>query len=474
MNPRANHSLGSATCQLALPGHYFGVTERLLGLEPILFSNEENRLVAMITGNAAVTAGVPKEKIVFGYDDQGRKMTKLVYGWNSGNSTWNVNPSVSLGYLYDGWNLLAEVNLLASSSTVVRAYYWGSDLSGTLQGAGGVGGLLMADLTVWNGTLKRVIYGYDSNGDATDLINTSGNLVAHYEYDPFGKSIESTGVLATYNPMKFSTKYADADALSGGMDLGVYYYGERFLGEGRFLSKDPMGERGGLNLYATCNNDMVNHIDPDGRDFIAVGTIAAHYGVIPVGSHIITFYFTEKTPTYGDGKDFAYSGGGNTTLTASVELENVDDTWGHFQNESWKWDWISRILFNNSVGGGAILPSEFHVIYSDCKNGNGASKKAWGAVINAAENYPYAEQYSSGFSLRNWPNSMYQPDGNNSNTFAFTMANTLGVDITNLYDTTFGNTEPQTVQFPGYIPIYWLYALPGRHGTYPSSSTGGL
>ena len=33
---------------------------------------------------------------------------------------------------------------------------------------------------------------------------------------------------------------------------------------GRFLSPDPIGFAGGLNLYAYTENDPVNWVDPDG------------------------------------------------------------------------------------------------------------------------------------------------------------------------------------------------------------------
>ena len=42
-------------------------------------------------------------------------------------------------FLYDGWNLIAELNM---DNTKVLTFVWGTDLSGSLQGAGGVGGLL--------------------------------------------------------------------------------------------------------------------------------------------------------------------------------------------------------------------------------------------------------------------------------------------------------------------------------------------
>ncbi|MDI9382261.1 MAG: hypothetical protein QM845_15530, partial [Verrucomicrobiota bacterium] len=43
--------------------------------------------------------------------------------------------------LYEGWNVVAELDANATNARL-RTYVWGLDLSGTRQGAGGVGGLL--------------------------------------------------------------------------------------------------------------------------------------------------------------------------------------------------------------------------------------------------------------------------------------------------------------------------------------------
>lgn len=39
---------------------------------------------------------------------------------------------------------------------------------------------------------------------------------------------------------------------------------------GRWLSKDPIGLSGGLNLYAFCEGDPVNKTDPDGMSWKGV------------------------------------------------------------------------------------------------------------------------------------------------------------------------------------------------------------
>ena len=58
------------------------------------------------------------------------------------------------------------------------------------------------------------------------------------------------------NPYRFSSKYLDEES-------GLYYYGYRFyLPEvGRWVSRDPVGEKGGLSLYSYLDNAPINQID---------------------------------------------------------------------------------------------------------------------------------------------------------------------------------------------------------------------
>ena len=156
-------------------------------------------------------------------------------------------------FLYDGWNLVRED--LGAATPSSRSYVWGLDLSGTLQGAGGVGGLL----AILSSDSCLLTPAYDANGNIADLVDDAGIIAAHYEYDPFGNSIVQSGDYADDNPFRFSTKYCDDDT-------GLYYYGIRFYspGLGRFLSRDPIGELGGHNLYVFVRNNAIKHIDPFG------------------------------------------------------------------------------------------------------------------------------------------------------------------------------------------------------------------
>jgi len=78
-----------------------------------------------------------------------------------------------------------------------------------------------------------------ANGNVTELVNTNGASVAHYEYDPYGNLVIAEGSAAQDNPFLFSTKYLD-------QETGWYYYGYRYYSPelGRWTRRDPIWEEG--------------------------------------------------------------------------------------------------------------------------------------------------------------------------------------------------------------------------------------
>ena len=157
-----------------------------------------------------------------------------------------------LYYLYDGWNRIAEYSG-ATSPTHQKTNLWGLDLSGSLQGAGGVGGLLSI---VETGGTVRYYPAYDGNGNVSEYVNQLGAEVAHFEYDPFGNLTVDDQSNAANFPYRFSTKSQDATT-------GLYYYGYRYYDPvtGRWLTRDPISERGGMNVYGFVENDCSNEVD---------------------------------------------------------------------------------------------------------------------------------------------------------------------------------------------------------------------
>jgi RHS repeat-associated protein len=155
------------------------------------------------------------------------------------------------------------------------SYTRGLDLSGSLEGAGGIGGLLARSThaTISPHALNSTAYYHaDGNGNITCLLRSDAAANASYKYDPFGRLLSSSGSLATANVMRFSSKPI---LLSSQGTWGDYYYGYRFYDpeSQRWLNRDPIQESGGVNLFAYCGSQPTSLIDPYGESeaFSGVG-----------------------------------------------------------------------------------------------------------------------------------------------------------------------------------------------------------
>ena len=211
----------------------------------------ESRLIAMETTAAAYGAGVTRQKVEFRPDVFGRRVGKKVYHYASG---WVLDSERR--FVYDGWNMIEELDVSGATITKLRTNAWGLDLSGSRQGAGGVGGLLLVQ-EAGNAYLPV----FDGNGNVHGLIKASdGSLAAAYEFDAFGNTLRESGTYAASNPFRFSTKYTDVE--TGEVNYGMRMYSPTL---GRFTNRDPIGEQGGLNLYAFVGNNGVNKWDYLGR-----------------------------------------------------------------------------------------------------------------------------------------------------------------------------------------------------------------
>ena len=83
---------------------------------------------------------------------------------------------------------------------------------------------------------------------------------------PFGEVLRATGPMAKANPFRFSTKYQDDET-------DLLYYGYRYYSAstGRWASRDPIEEAGGVNLYGFVKNNPTSYVDTDGRDPLQQG-----------------------------------------------------------------------------------------------------------------------------------------------------------------------------------------------------------
>ena len=181
-----------------------------------------------------------------------------------------VTAEATTTFFFDDRNLVEERIAYTNGAASSIRYFWGKDLSGDLQGAGGVGGLLYLTVSSSSSQPELYIPCYDNNGNVTRYLDANGSTVAEYAYDAFGNAIDKSGPLADFFRHRFSTKYLDSET-------GLYYYGYRFYHPVlmRWLNRDPLEEEGGMNLYGFCKNAPVFSTDFLGNARMITGALMA-------------------------------------------------------------------------------------------------------------------------------------------------------------------------------------------------------
>ena len=192
----------------------------------------ENRLVKV-----EKVKGAEKKIVSFTYDPRGRRIGKHVAMVING-----VTKALIYGYVYDNDNIILE--RLIDGSTTTNAFF--------THGAG-------VDEHLTNERDGEFSYYHaDGLGSVVTLTDKNKRVMQSYEYDSFGRA------------KPFSTSFINSYTYTGReweKESGLYYYRARYYDpmEGRFISKDQIGLKGGINLHNYVDSNPVNRIDPTGE-----------------------------------------------------------------------------------------------------------------------------------------------------------------------------------------------------------------
>ena len=163
-----------------------------------------------------------------------------------GRRVVTTNAEGTERHVYDeNWQVIADVD---AAGSVLRAYEWGEGVDRLL--AVRVGGRAYAALTDVQGT----VWGY---------ADAHGAVVARWTYDAWGNvlSEEVAARAAGLRAVRYRFQGRERSAATGLVNFRMRWYDPV---TGRWLSKDPIGLSGGLNLYAFCRGDALNRLDPFG------------------------------------------------------------------------------------------------------------------------------------------------------------------------------------------------------------------
>jgi len=187
-------------------------------------------------------------------DETGASEQKNTYDGVSRRITKEAASVVTHTYWSDRWKPLEE--RVGSATTASRSYLWG-------ERPGHRDELVMRDRdTDGNGTLDERLYATMDYFNGTAVMNTSGTVLERYAYSAFGVR----RIMAADFTPRSTSSYAWDFGFQGQFrdsETGWYNYGYRFYVPllGRWVNRDPIGERGGLNLYTAFNDNPRNIYD---------------------------------------------------------------------------------------------------------------------------------------------------------------------------------------------------------------------
>ena len=191
--------------------------------------NGENRLIRAENSDTLVEMA---------YDYMGRRIEKKVSSKGL-LSFYNWNVDKHYKFAYDDYKLIAVYDA-ANNNALLMTFTWQPESVGL-------------DVPVsmsYDG--NTYYYVTDGNKNVTGLLDQAGNRVAGYIYGPFGQLLGAEGELAEVNPFRFSSEFHDDET-------GLVYYNYRYYSPslGRWIKRDPIEEKGGINLYHLVENRTI-------------------------------------------------------------------------------------------------------------------------------------------------------------------------------------------------------------------------
>ncbi len=259
--------------------------------------DDENRLTKVV-----ITKNSKQKELTFTYDPFGRRITKTLTKDEIGTDCTapNTCPRTTT-YVYDNQNIIAEYN---TNGEVQTRYTHGPNIDEPLA-------IEIKAAT----TFTPYFYHADGLGSITSLSSASGTVVQRYAYDTFGNmTITANGNIS--QPYTYTSREYDTET-------GMYFYRARYYDPkvGRFVTKDPIGFGGGINVYAYVGNSPINLSDPYG---LFHDGVRDYYGD---ERNYLTGGYPElgHSDFYG-GKYFDY------TLEDKGSTGPWRQTWRHFRN----------------------------------------------------------------------------------------------------------------------------------------------
>jgi RHS repeat-associated protein len=182
-------------------------------------------------------------------------------------------------FTYDGFGHTVEiVETLASTVTSTKQFVWAS---GAIREARNATGSVTAQYFRRGQTISGTNYFYtkDHLGSIREMTDGSGNTHAAYSYDSYGRATKTQGALSS--DFTYAGYYFHAPS-----SLSLTVHRAYSSAIGRWINRDPIEEKGGINLYAYVRNEPTMWQDRLGEEWPTIGDYATPFQIGLINSGV--------------------------------------------------------------------------------------------------------------------------------------------------------------------------------------------
>ena len=227
------------------------------GISTSYTSNEMNQYT--VVGEAVYTYDAdgnmvsktdPSGETTYEYDSENRLLKMVTpegdvwkYAYDAlGNRTRVTHNGVEKRYVHDPLGMVDVAAEYAEDGSLVARYVHGLGLVARIGSTG-----------------DKAYYGFDGTGHTRQMTDETGSVINRYDYTPFGILLQADESIP--NPFQYVGRFGVMAEGNGLNFMRARYYSADV---GRFVTEDPIGLKGGINLYQYTSNNSINYIDPYG------------------------------------------------------------------------------------------------------------------------------------------------------------------------------------------------------------------
>jgi len=238
-----------------------------------IVATDANNVSTSKTAQIVVTGTASQN---FSYDDNGNLLSdgSRTFTWDACNRLKSIRYGSDLPrteFAYDGQNRRVQIKEISTSGTSNKNLLWsGNQIAEERDGGNNATKrYYTCGMQLVGTSTANYFYTFDHLGSIREVTDNAGTLKTRYAYDPYGRKTAAHVAGNIDSDFGYTGHYYHAPSA-----LCLTLYRAYDADTARWLSRDPIGEEGGLNLYGYVADNPVNRIDPLGlRSAMGAGKI---------------------------------------------------------------------------------------------------------------------------------------------------------------------------------------------------------